>query len=114
MVLCLTFNCDFVFALANERKKNVTDHQILTYSFIITEPLTIEQQCKNGATFIPHPSECQLYYNCNLRYDHVPRYFEQYMQECAYPKLFNTETKKCEEFEKVNCGKRKETKDGCK
>ena len=36
------------------------------------------------------------------------------MQECAYPKQFNTKTMKCEEFEKVDCGKRKNTKDGCK
>lgn len=80
----------------------------------LSEPLTIEQQCENGATIIPHPSECQLYYNCSLRYRDVPRYFEQHMQECSYPQLFNTETKKCEAFENVDCGQRKETTDGCK
>ena len=36
------------------------------------------------------------------------------MQECAYPKQFSNQTMQCEEFEKVECGKRKDTKDGCK
>ena len=36
------------------------------------------------------------------------------MQECPYPEQFNTETMECENFEKVECGKRKDTKDACK
>lgn len=79
----------------------------------LEKPLTIEQQCENGASIIPHPSECQLYYNCSLRYEYVPRHFEQHMEECTYPQFFSTKTEKCEDFEKVDCGKRMETTDGC-
>ena len=84
------------------------------FTFLFTEPMTIEEQCENGATLIPHPSECQLYYNCSLRYVHVPRYFAQHMQECPYPQLFNAATKQCDNFENVDCAKRKEIANACK
>lgn len=77
------------------------------------EPQTIEQQCENGATLIPH-RECQLYYNCSLRYGFLMyNPFEEHMQECPYPTQFDTKTMKCEDFERVDCGKRRDTKDGC-
>lgn len=75
--------------------------------------LTVQEKCQKGAKIIPHPSECQLYYNCSVRYEHIPRYFEQHMKECPYPQLFNTKTEKCEEFENVHCGDRREIKDAC-
>ncbi|WAR27122.1 hypothetical protein MAR_012826 [Mya arenaria] len=62
----------------------------------------------------PHPTECQAFYNCSVRYTHgIPRFFEQHLVECPYPQLFNTETKQCDHFENVKCGSRAEIKDGC-
>ncbi|KAL3853245.1 hypothetical protein ACJMK2_016801 [Sinanodonta woodiana] len=77
-------------------------------------PLTVEEQCGQDITaIIPHPTECQLYNNCSVNYTYVPRYFEQHLVECTYPKLFSTDTFKCEDFDTVNCGNRRETKSGC-
>ena len=87
---------------------------IIIIIIIIAEPMTIEQQCENGATLIPHPSECQLFYNCSLRYEYVPRNLEQHMQECPYPQLFNSRSLECDDFQNVDCAERTETVDGCK
>ena len=78
--------------------------------------LTIEEKCTYGATFIPHPSECQLYYDCSFSYDGpIPRFFEQHMLECDYPAYFNTETNTCDfDFENVDCGNRARHIDACK
>ncbi|WAR27168.1 hypothetical protein MAR_012872 [Mya arenaria] len=73
-----------------------------------------EERCNlNGGVF-PHPTECQAFYNCSVRYTWIPRFFEQHLVECPYPQFFNTETKQCDHFENVKCGTRTEFKDGCK
>ncbi|KAK3601573.1 hypothetical protein CHS0354_027817, partial [Potamilus streckersoni] len=77
------------------------------------EPETIEEKCLTGSKIIPHVGECQLYYNCSVRYQTIPRYFEQHLDECSYPKLFSTVTDQCEDFDKVVCGERIEHKSGC-
>lgn len=76
-------------------------------------PLSIEEQCKLYGGIIPHPSECQAFYNCSLIYEYVPRFYEQHLQECEYPKLFNIDTKQCKHFENVKCVNRKEYKNAC-
>lgn len=81
----------------------------------VSEPQTIHQQCEDGATLIPYPYECQLYYNCSREgYYDIRRNMPGNMQECSYPQLFNTKTLHCDDFETVECGARNETKDGCK
>ena len=76
-----------------------------------TEPPTIEEQCQQDPTaIIPHPTECQLFYNCSVVYGPGPRVFEQHM---GYTDYFNTDTMKCDNFENVNCGDRVETLDAC-
>ena len=80
-----------------------------------TEPQPIEQQCEKNATLIiPHPTVCQLYYNCSV-WDGMYRRgrFERHMQECPYPRQFNTRIMKCDDFENVECGNRQDTKDAC-
>ncbi|XP_052779411.1 uncharacterized protein LOC128216788 [Mya arenaria] len=77
-------------------------------------PLSPEERCNMFGGVFPHPTECQAFYNCSVRYTHgIPRFFEQHLVECPYPKLFNTETKQCDYFENVKCGSRMEIKDGC-
>lgn len=76
-------------------------------------PLSIAEQCHVKGGLIPHPDECQAYYNCSHWYESVPRHFEQHLQECPYPQLFSSETGKCEHFEDVKCGERKVFKNGC-
>ncbi|KAL4226248.1 chitin binding [Mactra antiquata] len=77
-------------------------------------PLTVDEQCQiNSNALIPHPTECQAYYNCSMVYKFIPRYFEQHLMECPYPEYFNAETKQCEHFENVKCGIRQAFKDGC-
>ena len=78
------------------------------------EPPTIEEQCQQDPTaIIPHPTECQLFYNCSIVYGPGPSVFEQHMDECYYTDYFNTDTLKCDNFENVNCGVRIETFDAC-
>ncbi|WAR27183.1 hypothetical protein MAR_012887 [Mya arenaria] len=76
--------------------------------------LSPEERCNLDGGVFHHPTECQAFYNCSVRYIPIPRFFEQHLVECVYPKLFNTETKQCDHFENVKCGTRKEFKDGCK
>lgn len=67
---------------------------------------------------VPHPSECQLYYNCSIPFMNHQTYnlrsLEEHMVECPYPLLFDTKTEKCEDFDKVDCGNRTEIADACK
>ncbi|XP_052779092.1 uncharacterized protein LOC128216538 [Mya arenaria] len=77
-------------------------------------PLSPEERCNMFGGVFPHPTECQAFYNCSVRYTHgIPRFFEQHLVECPYPQMFNTETKQCGHFENVKCGSRTEFKDGC-
>ncbi|KAH3820314.1 hypothetical protein DPMN_122060 [Dreissena polymorpha] len=76
-------------------------------------PLSIEERCNMFGGIIAHPTECQAYYNCSVRYQNVPRLLEQHLVECSYPELFHAETKQCEHFENVKCGSRREFKDAC-
>lgn len=75
----------------------------------------VEEICQAYPTLIiPHPGECQLYYNCSLTYTSVPAHLEQHMVECNYPDLFSEKTNQCENFTDVCCGARTEFKDKCK
>lgn len=75
----------------------------------------VEEICQGYPTLIiPHPGECQLYYNCSLTYTSVPAHLEQHMVECNYPDLFSEKTNRCENFTDVCCGARKEIKNKCK
>ncbi|XP_052781428.1 uncharacterized protein LOC128217983 [Mya arenaria] len=75
--------------------------------------LSPEERCNLYGGVFPHPTECQAFYNCSVRYTSIPRLYEQHLVECRYPQLFNTETKQCDNFENVKCGTRTEFKDGC-
>lgn len=78
-------------------------------------PLTVAEQClMDSNALIPHPTECQAYYNCSMRYETVPRLFEQHLMECSYPEYFNPDTKRCDHFENVKCGVRQAFKNACK
>ena len=73
---------------------------------------TVAERCQNGSTAVfPHPTECQLYYNCS---NHVfdPR-FEQYMEECLHPQLFDVVTLQCQNYSDVDCGQREELVEYC-
>ncbi|KAL4226252.1 chitin binding [Mactra antiquata] len=78
------------------------------------DQLTIEEQCQiHSNALIPHPTECQAYYNCSMVYKHIPILFEQHLMECPYPEHFNAETKQCEHFENVKCRTRQAAVNGC-
>eukprot|EP00105_Crassostrea_gigas_P024280 XP_011444485.1 PREDICTED: uncharacterized protein LOC105340228 [Crassostrea gigas] len=90
--------------------------QILTKTLLslANHSVVVEEICQAYPTLIiPHPGECQLYYNCSLTYISVPVHLEQHMVECNYPDLFSEKTNKCEDFTKVCCGARTEFKDKC-
>ncbi|XP_062568424.1 uncharacterized protein LOC134230602 [Saccostrea cucullata] len=91
--------------------------QILTRLLpsLTTHPeVVMNEICKTyPSLIIPHPGECQLYYNCSKTYSHVPNNMEQHMMECTYPDLFSERTRRCENFTEVCCGARKEYKDKC-
>lgn len=64
--------------------------------------------------FRAHPKYCQAYYDCASTSSPGYRKWDKGFRECVYPKLFNAETRKCEIFFDVKCGKRKEFKSKCK
>ena len=73
---------------------------------------TVAERCQNGSTAVfPHPTYCQLYYNCS---NHVldPR-FEEYMEECLHPQLFDVMTMQCQNYSDVDCGQREEVVEYC-
>ncbi|XP_064606642.1 uncharacterized protein LOC135471362 [Liolophura sinensis] len=74
----------------------------------------IDDECeRNQRSRFPHPTECALYYDCSVIYKSIPKYFEQFLAECPYPQLFNDKTLRCESFNRVNCGRRREVKEPC-
>nr|XP_034306554.1 uncharacterized protein LOC105340247 isoform X1 [Crassostrea gigas] len=90
--------------------------QILTKTLLslTNHSAVVEEICRVYPTLIiPHPGECQLYYNCSLTYTSVPAHLEQHMVECNYPDLFSEKTNQCENFTDVCCGARTEFKDKC-
>eukprot|EP00105_Crassostrea_gigas_P043603 XP_019927751.1 PREDICTED: uncharacterized protein LOC105340247 [Crassostrea gigas] len=91
--------------------------QILTKTLLslTNHSAVVEEICQAYPTLIiPHPGECQLYYNCSLTYTSVPVLLEQHMMECNYPDLFSENTSQCENFTTVCCGARTEIKDKSK
>lgn len=86
------------------RKRNVPQTK-----FILTDK--IDQYCiDNPTAIVKHPGNCGWYYNCSSRDSTIGKY----IQECRYPELFSTITKKCEEFTDVNCISRHEPLAPCK
>lgn len=74
----------------------------------------ISNQCSGGTDLLPHPTYCQLYYNCSAPTGNIPsRPQEQYLDECPYPQLFSAATNKCEPFYRVECGQRQVLVDYC-
>ncbi|XP_061179308.1 uncharacterized protein LOC133187928 [Saccostrea echinata] len=74
----------------------------------------VAEACRQDPSLVfPHPSECQLYYNCSMMYTKVPVSLEQHLMECQYPDVFSTRSLKCENFTRVCCGTRNVTKDKC-
>ena len=85
----------------------------VTEEIINTTTPTVAERCQNGSTAVfPHPTECQLYYNCSNR---VPQYypFEDYMEECIHPQLFDVVTMQCQNYSDVDCGQREELVEYC-
>lgn len=88
---------------------------LLWFSFVIATSAIISNQCSGGTDLLPHPTYCQLYYNCSARTGNIPaRPQEQYLDECPYPHLFSTATSRCEPFYRVECGQRQVLVDYCK
>ncbi|KAK3095139.1 hypothetical protein FSP39_010723 [Pinctada imbricata] len=55
---------------------------------------------------------CAQYYDCSGE-NALPGSSTPYVSECPYPQLFNADTLKCDEFSKVDCGKRAEPLSPC-
>ncbi|XP_052778854.1 uncharacterized protein LOC128216333 [Mya arenaria] len=100
-------------SIYDDCKKTTDGSGIENNHICFSVPLSPEERCNMFGGVFPHPTECQAFYNCSVRYTWIPRFFEQHLVECPYPQLFNTETKKCDHFEIVKCGTRTEFKDGC-
>ncbi|XP_078309369.1 uncharacterized protein LOC144617825 [Crassostrea virginica] len=76
--------------------------------------LHIQKLCQqNSSLILPHPHECQLYYDCSTKYNTLPPHFAQHMRECPFPDLFSLQTLRCEDFRHVKCGERTEYKSAC-
>ncbi|XP_064606426.1 uncharacterized protein LOC135471229 [Liolophura sinensis] len=68
--------------------------------------------CSGKTGKIPHPDSCAMFYDCDTatRIDHT---WEPRLRECTSPNLYNTETNRCEGYQRVDCGDRKEPKSAC-
>ncbi|KAK7102891.1 mucin-2-like [Littorina saxatilis] len=79
-----------------------------------TLPFSIYEHCaKNNTDIVPHPEECQLYYNCSMENGVVPRNYEHYLQECLYPLLYDVQSQTCQRSEEVECQSRKKPSSQC-
>jgi len=58
-----------------------------------------------------HPGECAQFYHCGAPAQEAR--WEQHLNECEYPMLFNIATKRCEHYSMVTCGIRREPYDPC-
>lgn len=102
-LLCLVLGEVFGGAVILEKE------MYLKQNFILTDK--IDQYCiDNPTAIVKHPGNCGWYYNCSNRDSTIGKY----IQECRYPELFSTITKKCEEFTDVNCISRHEPQAPCK
>ncbi|XP_062614311.1 uncharacterized protein LOC134276045 [Saccostrea cucullata] len=81
--------------------------RICTTSVILEK---IIQYCSEYPyAILKHPENCGWYYNCSAGDQAIGKYIE----ECRYPKLFSTITKRCEDFKDVYCSSRHEPQAPC-
>ncbi|XP_048739534.1 uncharacterized protein LOC125653906 [Ostrea edulis] len=76
--------------------------------------LYVQKLCRrNSSLILPHPLECQLYYDCSTKYNTLPPNLNQHMRECPFPDLFSVQTLRCEDYRHVTCAGRAEHKTAC-
>ncbi|XP_011457138.3 uncharacterized protein [Magallana gigas] len=76
--------------------------------------LHVQKLCQyNSSLVLPHPHECQLYYDCSTKYNTLPPNFVQHMRECPFPDLFSLQTLSCEDYRHVKCDERVEYTTAC-
>ncbi|XP_067685013.1 uncharacterized protein [Haliotis asinina] len=75
-------------------------------SAVITPTSDMNPICSTTTeTLIPHPTDCAQYYNCSAPAKTFYSYLrEKNLQECPYPQLYNTDTRRCEHYSMVKCG----------
>nr|XP_022335507.1 uncharacterized protein LOC111132108 [Crassostrea virginica] len=88
-----------------------------------TWPQNVSQPCPGTAdvvmAFCPdypavqvlHPTQCAQYYDCSNMVN-LPNQ-PAYLNECPYPKLFNADTLRCDDYASVDCGDRIEPLSPC-
>ncbi|KAL5004423.1 hypothetical protein ScPMuIL_017879 [Solemya velum] len=89
-----------------------TNDYVESYCYKEASGMKIPDVCAAGATVMPHPRGCQLFYDCGIT-DVSSPISEAYVNECEYPKLFSTVSLSCEIFDGVTCGDRQEFTNGC-
>lgn len=104
-LLCTFLKEGFVFVLLFYIKSEM----YFKHNFLMTDK--IDQYCNEHPTaIVKHQGNCGWYYNCSNRDSTIGKY----IQECRYPQLFSTITKRCEDFTDVNCVSRHEPQAPCK
>ncbi|XP_065924132.1 uncharacterized protein [Magallana gigas] len=63
------------------------------------------------AVQVLHPTQCAQFYDCS-NMNSLPNQ-PAYLNECPYPKLFNDQTLRCEDYASVDCGDRAEPLSPC-
>lgn len=67
--------------------------------------------CKNNPTErLVDPDNCARFYDCSLPNSK----YGAYVDECEYPKLYDSIAKRCRPFLQVDCGTRRVPIDPCK
>nr|KAG5706508.1 hypothetical protein BaRGS_028679 [Batillaria attramentaria] len=63
---------------------------------------------------VAHTSRCHWYFNCTVAaLENLGGHLSALEEECRYPQLFDTVTRRCREFINVRCGDRFEPVDPC-
>ncbi|GFO29148.1 chitin binding beak protein 1 [Plakobranchus ocellatus] len=75
----------------------------------------VSQMCQwtDGAYDLPHYSDCHKYYDCTNSSGKSAKTEDDLVRVCPYPQLFSVRTAKCEDFEQVDCGSRREVFTPC-
>ncbi|XP_050412528.2 uncharacterized protein LOC126827300 [Patella vulgata] len=64
-----------------------------------------------STSLLPHPTNCAQFYNCSKSAMELG--WEDNLQECPYPQLYNVQRKRCEHYSMVQCDSRKEPFSQC-
>ncbi|XP_045194586.2 uncharacterized protein LOC123550219 [Mercenaria mercenaria] len=84
---------------AGSQFDDCTELERINLEDVEIEPMNVASSCKEGET-VPDENNCAMYFECIAVADGNTTMLSQ---ECAYPFLFDKQSRKCEHFKDVDC-----------